>query len=157
MKFNTREDIEAPITAVWQSLTDFDHWERAALRRGAEVSRTDKMKTLAAGLSWHLRFAYRGKPRRVDVQLTGVDAPNMLSFNGMGQLLEGSLQLDLVELGARRTRVAISFEVLPRTLAARLFLQSLRLARGRMEKRFKARTAALAMMIEERHATPRKL
>ncbi len=157
MKFSTREDIEAPLAAVWQTLTDFDHWERAALRRGADVMRTDRHTTLQPGLGWNVRFAYRGKQRDVDLRLTAIDPQHMMAFGGEGRMIEGTLRLDVVELGPRRTRIAVVFDVLPRTIAARLFLQSLRLARGRMEKRFKARTSALAAMIEDRNALPRTL
>ena len=35
MKLSTREDIAASIDAVFAELTDFDGFERAALRRGS--------------------------------------------------------------------------------------------------------------------------
>ena len=37
MKFSTKEDIDAPIDAVFDMLCEFDQFERAAMRRGAEV------------------------------------------------------------------------------------------------------------------------
>ncbi|EKD59823.1 MAG: hypothetical protein ACD_54C01115G0002, partial [uncultured bacterium] len=43
MRFATKQDIEAPIADVFRLLSDFESWERAAMRRGAEVARTDKL------------------------------------------------------------------------------------------------------------------
>ena len=49
MKLSSRQDIEAPVAFVFDALNDFQAWERAALRRGAEVARTDKMNVTAQG------------------------------------------------------------------------------------------------------------
>jgi hypothetical protein len=35
MKFNTKQDVEAPVAFVFAYLTDFDFWERSAGRTGA--------------------------------------------------------------------------------------------------------------------------
>ena len=43
MKLNVRQDIDLPIARVFARLSDFDGWQKAALRRGAEVARTDKL------------------------------------------------------------------------------------------------------------------
>ena len=56
MKLATREDIDAPIEAVFEQLSDFDGFERAALRRGAEVRahrRADRH--VGAGMAWKRR------------------------------------------------------------------------------------------------------
>ena len=50
MKFSTREDIEAPIEHVWAQISNFDAFERQALRRGAEIARSDSQG--APGLTW---------------------------------------------------------------------------------------------------------
>ena len=43
MKLASKKDVEAPIAQVWAALTDFETWERAAMRRGVEVARTDSL------------------------------------------------------------------------------------------------------------------
>ena len=52
MKLSGRTDIQAPVEFVFDAISDFDFWERAALRRGAEVTRTDKLRQPAPGMSW---------------------------------------------------------------------------------------------------------
>ena len=56
MKLTTRQDIEAPLDFVYARLTDFDHFERMAMRRGAEIERTDRLKTPGIGMAWRLKF-----------------------------------------------------------------------------------------------------
>ncbi len=151
MRFATRQDIEAPISEVYRRLTDFEFWERAAMRRGAEVTRTDKLAASGAGMAWAVRFSYRSKQRDMALRLTGLEAPTQLQFAAESAALEGTASVDLIELGARRSRMHVVVEVSPRTLTARLFLQSLRLARARIDRKFDQRIAQLAGDIESRY------
>ncbi|PZR00804.1 MAG: hypothetical protein DI533_09840 [Cereibacter sphaeroides] len=150
MKFAGREDIEAPIAAVFAALSDFDGWERAALRRGAEVQRTDALTRPGRGMAWNVGFVFRGKPRRASLRLQELDPPGRLVVSGNGANLDGRMICDLIEMSPRRTRIEVQLEVKPLTIGARLFVQSIRLARARTERRFRARLAQLAADIEHR-------
>ena len=56
MKFSTNEDVEAPIDAVFEMLCDFESFERAAMRRGAEVQRVDQLVAPGVGMIWDAVF-----------------------------------------------------------------------------------------------------
>lgn len=150
MKFTAREDIEAPIGEVFDLLSDYAWFERAAMRRGAEVTRSEGR----AGPVWNAAFTYRGKLRRVEILQDQIEPPTTLRFTLSARSVEGDLSVDLVELGRRRTRISVATEVRPRTLAARLFIQSLRLARGRVTQRYQSRIAQFARLIEDRLRNP---
>ena len=154
MRFSSKQDIEAPLQEVFRSLTDFDAWETAAMRRGADVARTDRLTSKVAGLSWQAKFSYRGKERNLTLKLTEIDQPTHLAFAGQSAAIDGQATVDLLELGARRTRMHLVLEITPRSLAARLFLQSLRLARARIDRKFDHRIAQLAGEIEQRYRGP---
>lgn len=151
MKLSTREDIEAPLAFVFDTFADTEGWERAAMRRGAEVTRTDRVQGFGPGMAWNLGFTFRGKMRRAAVKLAAVDRPNSLTFQGFGSMADVTVQVDFVELSARRTRVTLGTEIKPRTLAARVFLQSMKLARGKLDRKYEARVGALCNEIEERY------
>jgi carbon monoxide dehydrogenase subunit G len=150
MKITTRQDIEAPVAFVFESLKDFDYWERAAMRRGADVTHTNDPDAAGPGLAWAIRFPFRGKDRKMTLQLTSMEAPGQMGFAAGGGSFEGTAVVDLLALGSRRTRLSMTAEVKPKGLAARLVLQSLKLARGRMQGRADKRVAAIAADIEER-------
>ena len=80
MKFSTKEDIEAPIEAVFEMLCDFESVERAAMRRGAEVQRSDTKTAIGVGMSWRGAFNLRGKRRQVDIEMVTFDKPNEMVF-----------------------------------------------------------------------------
>lgn len=146
MKLSGREDIDAPIAQVWSAVTDFDALELLALRRGVEVTRTG----VVPAISWKTAFTLRGKRRQLQIRLQRLERPTHLAASFTSTPVEGSGLMELIELGPNRTRMMITVEVKPRTLAARIMLQSLKLARGRVNKRFNQRLSQLARMIESR-------
>ena len=81
------------------------------------------------GMSWHARFSYRGKQRKVDLSLTEMAAPGAVGFYLVSPAVEATTRIELMEMSAKRTRMHVTTEIKPRSLGARLFLQSLRLAR----------------------------
>ncbi|MCB6179554.1 SRPBCC family protein [Rhodobacter sp. Har01] len=150
MHFTTRQDIEAPLDFVDAYLMEFDHFERMAMRRGAEVERTDRLRSPGPGMAWRLRFAYRGKPRRMTVRLEELQPGSLLVYGLESPSLDGQMRVELIALSPRRSRITVMTEVRPRTLAARLLLQSMRLARGRLQRRLDVTAGRLAGLIEER-------
>ncbi|MGB4826936.1 MAG: SRPBCC family protein [Paracoccaceae bacterium] len=149
MKLTTRQDIEAPLDFVYARLTDFDHFERMAMRRGAEIERTDRLKTPGVGMAWRLRFVYRVKQRTMLVRFADAEPGSHLTWAFDSASLEGAALIELVSLSARRTRMSIAAEARPKTLAARLVLQSLRLAKGRLQRKLDVSAGQLANMVEE--------
>jgi uncharacterized protein YndB with AHSA1/START domain len=151
MKLTTRQDIEAPLDFVYARLTDFSHFERMAMRRGAEVERTDRLRNPDVGMAWRLRFAYRGKARTMSVRWADAEPGSHLAWAFDSPPLEGMVKVELVSLSARRTRMTMEVDARPKTLAARLMVQSMRLAKGRVQKRFDTTSGQLANMVEEQY------
>ena len=88
MQFSSKEDIEAPIGSVFSAISDFETFERAAMRRGIEVSRVDEHAPVATGLAWQTRFSLRGRPRDLRLVLTQLRQPDSLAlaFDSKGWL-----------------------------------------------------------------------
>ncbi|MHA6344561.1 SRPBCC family protein [Roseivivax sp. CAU 1761] len=150
MKFAIREDIEGPLDRVFAALSDFEAMERAARRRGVELDRAGEVARPRAGLTWQARFPFRGSAREAEIRLAEFAPPERMVFDGVSGGLETRTVLDVVALSRTRTRVAGEVELVPRTLSARLLVQSLKLARGSVEKRIKARASAYAGELERR-------
>lgn len=155
MHFSSKTDIEAPIDFVYAALSDFEAWERAAMRRGADVSRTDTLRVAGIGMGWHVKFRFRGKERALDIRLAGQEPGARLAFTGKGRMIEGDLSLELVSLSPKRIRMVLHADVRPLTLAARLFLQSMKLAKGRVQTRLNTRMEQLSAELESRFAASR--
>lgn len=152
MKFSTREDIEAPIDAVFNMLCDFESFERAAMRRGADVQRLDNREEPGVGAMWEASFTMRGKRREIELELVEFDRPNDMAFESKSPGVLGRTGFELIALSRGRTRVMVSLELKPLNLSARLLVQSLKLAKGKLSQRFSARVAEYARGMEERYA-----
>ena len=150
MQFSTKEDLEAPIASVFAVLSDFEMFERSAVRRGADVQRIGDHATPEIGQAWQAAFQMRGKNRDAKVTLTQYAPPSDMVFESRSDGLSTTLQIALVALSPRRTRISVQIDVAPQSLPARLFVQSLKLAKSTLTKRFRLRVADYSKDIEER-------
>lgn len=151
MKLTAKQDIDAPADYVFAQLTDFESWERGAMRRGAEVSRTDKMLVPGVGMTWAAKFRYRGRDRNVSLRLDRMDADGHVGFTAGSPQADGVTQMELVAMAAKRSRVFINLEVQPKSFTAKLFVQSLKLAKSRVDRSLAQRAQQFAQEIEDRY------
>lgn len=150
MKFTAQEDIEASIDHVFSQVSDFAALERSALRRGAEVQRVVDLPEPGPGMKWDTAFMLRGKRREMTIELVEFDRPNGMVMISTSPNTSGRMVLDLVALSKGRTRLNVTIDVAPKTLAARLVFQSLKLARGNLNRKFRKRIAEFARDLEDR-------
>ena len=151
MKFTAKEDIDAPIDAVFRMVSDFDTFERSAMRRGAEVQRVDQLSRKAVGMEWEATFQMRGKRRQMRLRLGEYEPDTRVGAELRSPGFTGVFVVDLLSLSRTRTRMSVELDVKPLTLPARLLVQSLRLAKSNLTKRFKLRVAEYSKDMEERH------
>ena len=149
MKFSAREDIEAPINYVFLRISDFQIFERQALNRGADVQRIDSAPVLIAGSGWKISFNFKGKNRKLKVTIASLDTPNRLRIDAVSNDLDGVTQVELVALAPNRTRISVALDLSPKNLSARLLLQSLKLGKSSLTRRFKIHVTEFAEKIEE--------
>jgi uncharacterized protein YndB with AHSA1/START domain len=152
MQVTATEDVAAPIDHVFAELTAFDALERQALRRGIDVRRNFRTAMPNIGEGWEAQFRFRGKERSAKIELEQYVAPQVLQFSGKSGGLKTNTHIELVPLSPNRTRVNLVFKMAPKTLSARLLVQSFKLARSSINKRFKKRMSQYARDIESKVA-----
>lgn len=135
MKFKVAEDVDAPIGFVFERMTDFSQFEADVKRRGADLRRVGNWTQIAEGVQWRGAVQVRGKTRKIEAELAEL-VPNEsakvdITVGGM----EAVYQMAFIALSPEVTRVATELDLKPRTLTARLIIQTLKLARGRVVRR----------------------
>ncbi|WP_170479114.1 SRPBCC family protein [Ruegeria arenilitoris] len=151
MKFSAQEDIEAPIDEVFAFVSDFDRFERLAVRRGADVRRISAQHSAIVGAKWETVVKVRSKPRQIMVEMTEFDRPSAIKFRANSKGMKGETSIELLALSKGRTRLKISMSLAAKTLTARLLLQSLKLGQSRVRRQFQSRLSDFARDAEERY------
>lgn len=152
MKFSTNEDIDAPAEHVFEMLSNFERFERSAMRRGAEVQRTDNLQVPGVGMTWQAAFNLRGKRRELELEMVTYDFPNDIVIESTSPGMIGQMSFELIALSRSRTRVRAELEVKPLNLSARLLVQSMKLAKKSLVRRYKLGIAEYARSMEVRYS-----
>ncbi|NVO58175.1 SRPBCC family protein [Rhodobacteraceae bacterium B1Z28] len=151
MQFSAREDIEAPINSVFDMVSDFERFERMAMRRGIDVRRTPGGLPVATGTAWETEFKMRGKPRQMSVLMTDCERPAQMRFEASSKGMMGITTVDFLALSQRRTRLSVEMSLAAKSLPARLLLQSMKLGQSRFRRQFQLRLSEFARELEQRH------
>ncbi|GAA6195713.1 SRPBCC family protein [Pseudophaeobacter sp.] len=150
MELTSKEDVDTPLAEVFEAISDFASFERSAIRRGIEVQRLSDDPTPQVGMAWDIQTEFRGKPRKLHLKLSSYEPTTLIGFDGESPSLSGKGQIELLALSPRRTRLSVKVNLQAKTLSGRLLLQSLKLARSKINTRFKQRVAEFASLTEDR-------
>lgn len=148
MQFSSVQDVNAPLDFVFQQMSDFDSYESYGLRTGANVERADALTEKAAGMIWDVTGDIRGKRRKISIELTEYRPDNLLKFFVKSSGIEASATMESMALTRKQSRIKVTTVLKPTTISARLILQSAKLAKNRMNRKFNHRFWTYANYIE---------
>lgn len=148
MKLKISGDAERPVDQVFAVLLDYQSVEDELRSRGFEIRRVGKWSELAQGVAWTGRGKVRGKVRPVAANVAVLEPGRMIQIDAQVGGMQISHETRLVPLGERVTRINVTADLRPSTLSARLIIQSLKLARGRVLERMERRLASDIRRVE---------
>lgn len=151
MKLTAKTDLEVPAAAVFAGLIDHQSWEREAIRNGVEIERPPGSPVTGVGAEWRIRGHFRGKARKVLVRIEELTPDQKLMLGMDGTAVDGTCRLEVMVLSPRRSRLRVDLEFKPKTLAARLFINTMRLAKGRVQAKFENRLGQLGARLKDRY------
>lgn len=151
MKFSSREDIDVPIAFVFERVCDFPMFEKQAVKRGAKVKRVDSGE-YKVGSAWDASFKYRGRKRDLNLKIEELQAPETLALHHESSGIYGDTVIELIALSPKKTRIIASIELRPKTMPARLLIQSLKLAKATLTSRFKKRLNDFSSSVSVKYA-----
>ncbi|WP_415393114.1 hypothetical protein [Paracoccus sp. SJTW-4] len=135
MKFSLRHDSDLPAEVLFRAVSDFDRIERMLARRGIEVRR-NQLVAPAAGAGWNVGFDLRGKRRELQLDLAQFDQPERIAMTGLGEGLDIAIAMTVIALTRAKSRAIFEVEIRPRHMRARLMLQTAKLGKSQLDRKF---------------------
>lgn len=139
MKFSTRFDLDSTAEDLFSTIGDFGKLERMLMRRGASVTRIDPSQEPGTGMGWLFGFDWRGRPRSLRLEVTRFDRPEHLCLAGTSDALDIAMDATVIALSRTRSRLIFEAELRPRNMRARLMLQTAKLAKPQLDRKFERR------------------
>ncbi|MDQ1899651.1 hypothetical protein RAH32_04235 [Paracoccus sp. WLY502] len=141
MKFSTRFDSDQPSAELFGIISDFSRSERSLRARGAQVRRIDPAQDPGTGLGWIIDFNWRGQGRKVRLDVTRFDRPSHITLDGHSDQFDLSINMTVVALSRVKSRLLFETEIRPRTMRARLLLQTAKLGKSQLGRKYDQRIA----------------
>ncbi len=151
MQFSSVQDVNAPLDFVFQQLSDFESYESYGLRTGADVERQDALTEKGKGMMWNVTGEMRGKRRNLNIELTEYRPDNLLKFFVKSSGIEATATMESMALTRKQSRIKVTTVLKPKTISARLILQSAKLARSSLNRKFNHRFWTYASHIENNY------
>lgn len=141
MKFSTRQDTDLPAESLFQAISNFDSLARMLSRRGVIVRRQDSLAADGVGMAWLIGFDFRGRNRELTLQVTDFQPPELLQLQGNSDQFEVIVRMTVVALTRAKSRLIFETDLQPRGLKARLLLQTAKLGKPQLDRKFALRIA----------------
>lgn len=139
MKFSTRENLDIPADELFDRASDFQRLERVLSHRGAQLTRIDPATDPGTGIGWNIGFDLRGKPRQVRMDVVSFNRPEGYTMRGASDLFDIEIVVTVIGFSAQKSRLMVEMEVKPRNMRARLIMQTARLGKAQLDKKYAAR------------------
>ena len=141
MKFATRQDSELPAEDLFAAISDFPLAERMLVSKGAQVRRLDPSREPGAGMAWQVGFDFRGKRRDMRLSVIRFDRPENLTMEGVSEMFDLTIEMTVIALTRAKSRLIFEVDVQPRGMKARLLLQTAKLGKAQLDRKFAQRIA----------------
>jgi hypothetical protein len=151
MNFTSKQNVNAPASHVFQQLADFDFYESYAMRLGAQVERRDNFQQPQPGMCWSIKGHFRGKQRDLELTLDRYIPIETLSYICTTKSLDAVVDFDVIPLSRTETRMAVTVNIRAKGLSARVALQSAKLAKKTLDRKFDTRIRDFANKIGDKY------
>lgn len=140
MRIGGSKDFKRARGKVFDSFADPARMDAVFGERGANLRREGPG---GPGTVWHLDVESGGKQRPMTITMVDMQKPETMRMRVTSEMLDADVAFVFSELPGGNSQVCTEIDLEPRTLTARIGIQTLRLAKGKVEHKIHRALLAL--------------
>ena len=140
MKIGATKDFKRARGKVFDSFADPVRMDAVFGEKGANLRREGPG---GPGTVWHLDVVSGGKERAIAITLVDMEKPDVIRMRLTSEMVDADVAFVFSDLPERGCQVSAEIDLAPRTLTARVAIQTLRLAKGKVEQKIQRTLMAL--------------
>ena len=140
MKIGASRDFKRMRSKVFDTYADPARMDAVFGEQGANLRREGPG---GPGTVWHLDVVSRGKEWPMAITLVDMEKSEQMRLRVTSDMVDADVTFVFADLPGKGSQVRAEIDLAPRTLTARVGLQTLRLARGKVEQRVQRALFAL--------------
>lgn len=149
MNLSSQQTIDRPCEDVYAIVTDFDAFEGLLRDMGVRVSRLDGPEPPQLGARWKAEFSWQRRSFDARAELVMIEPNTCYAVESKTEGIECMAVVDVEAISANQTRLFVSFDLSATTLKSKIFLQTLKVTAGSINRRLDKRLEGLARRIEK--------
>jgi len=135
MKFDYKSTINVPVEYAYERLTDFDKFEAEGFGNISKFKPVGDICAPEIGARWKVRSEFQGRQRKFSLELRKLLANEAVVFGNGTDKFDVEAGFFLSRIDAENTGFLFEINSSATTITGRLIMQTMQLARSRIEKK----------------------
>ena len=148
MEITYQRIINVPPSYAFARATDFRRFEAEGFGNLAPFEPRSEIRAPELGARWRTAAEFQGRPRRFSLQLLEMTEPNHLVLGNKSEKYDVEAQMSFKPTGTNATSFHFTLNAKARSITAKLILQTIQLARGRIVKSMQSDFETMAKRME---------
>ncbi|SFD24924.1 SRPBCC family protein [Tropicimonas isoalkanivorans] len=139
MKLAAGTKINAPVDAVWAEVAEEQFWAELLTALGLELKRVEgSAPGMSEGASWEAQSKHKLMSGKVGLAVEKVERPHRIVLKTVATGIDGTVRVIVKEVESGTSRLRVVTELSSRGAMGKMTMSALKLASGRIEKRYHA-------------------
>lgn len=154
MKFDYKTTINVPVEFAYARLTDFDKFEKDGFGNMSKFTPVGDIAAPEIGAKWKVRSEFQGRQRSFSLQLRQLLQNESVVLGNGSDKFDVEACFNLEKQDDENTGFMFELNASAKTITGRLIMQTMQLARSRIEKKLAADFESMRDRMEtEYHGT----
>ena len=148
MELTYQRIINVPPAYAFARATDFERFEAEGFGNLAPFEPRNDIRAPELGARWRTAAEFQGRPRRFSLELIEMSGPERLVLGNKSDKYDVEAKMAFQDAPDGATAFSFTLTAMARSITAKLILQTIQLAKGRITKSMQADFDKMATQME---------